>query len=42
LDIRDDDFGAFLRQAVGISFADPNAAAGDDRYFVFQTHGVPP
>jgi hypothetical protein len=27
---------------MSIGFADTDAAAGDDRYFVFQSHGVPP
>ena len=35
LNIGDDDLSAFFGQAVSVSFADADAAAGDDRNFIF-------
>jgi hypothetical protein len=42
LNISNDNFAPSFARLLCISLADADAAACDDRYFILQTHGVPP
>jgi hypothetical protein len=42
LNVGDHDFGPFFGQSLSVCLADADTAAGDDGYFILQSHGDPP